>query len=207
MVQKSTRSFCVLWSFQRWSKMSESAACFTDIVSGSFDPWQRFLHQVLAAVLMKLVLCFNDNTQDKVSSNTLQAEAHYFSIQVLDFFWLNQVMLMMTLIIQVSQSELVTVQIVEDSNECIMNCNQTLSEHSLQSTKTQKWLSQRCWVLRRFVLFYFNLCNFQSEMDVPWFRNVHSRRKPKWQRKSLSKLMTFCHSNHSWRRQWMMLST
>ncbi|KIM38155.1 hypothetical protein M413DRAFT_447920 [Hebeloma cylindrosporum] len=87
---------------------TESAYTSTALILGG----DFFTGAVLAAALTKLVLRFDDISQDKVSSNTLRAEA----------------MLMMTSIIRVGQSKFVTVQIDEDSNERIMNCIQTLSE-------------------------------------------------------------------------------
>ncbi|PPQ71431.1 hypothetical protein CVT24_011939 [Panaeolus cyanescens] len=83
----------------------------TLILGGDF-----FTGSVLASALAKLVLRFNDKSQDAVASNMLKAEA----------------MLIMASIIRVGQSKFVTVPIDEDSSERIMNCIQTLSELETQ---------------------------------------------------------------------------
>jgi len=79
-----------------------------------------------------------------------------------------------------------------------MSCIQTLSELEAQTPvhevllKDTKWLSQRCWVLRRFVLFYISFgLFFRVYLDFfLWFRHVRPRRrKLRWPRKSLFRLM------------------
>ncbi|KAG0706699.1 armadillo-type protein [Suillus ampliporus] len=77
------------------------------ILGGDF-----FTGAVLASTLTKLVLRFEDLTDDRPKANALRAES----------------MLIMTSIIRVGQSKFVTVPIDEDSNERILNCIQTLSE-------------------------------------------------------------------------------
>ncbi|KAG1887545.1 coatomer beta C-terminal region-domain-containing protein [Suillus fuscotomentosus] len=77
------------------------------ILGGDF-----FTGSVLASALTKLVLRFDDLTDDRPKANALRAES----------------MLIMTSIIRVGQSKFVTVPIDEDSNERILNCIQTLSE-------------------------------------------------------------------------------
>ncbi|KAG1831527.1 coatomer beta C-terminal region-domain-containing protein [Suillus variegatus] len=77
------------------------------ILGGDF-----FTGSVLASALTKLVLRFDDLTDDRPKANALRAES----------------MLIMTSIIRVGQSKFVTVPIDEDSNERILDCIQTLSE-------------------------------------------------------------------------------
>ncbi|KAG6380555.1 adaptin N terminal region-domain-containing protein [Boletus reticuloceps] len=77
------------------------------ILGGDF-----FTGAVLAAALTKLVLRYDESSQDHTRANTLRAE----------------VMLIMTSVIRVGQSKFVTVPIDEDSNERILSCIQTLSE-------------------------------------------------------------------------------
>ncbi|KAF8814026.1 coatomer protein [Phlegmacium glaucopus] len=91
----------------------------TLILGGDF-----FTGSVLSTALTKLVLRFNEKTNDEVASNILRAES----------------MLIMTSIIRVGQSKFVTVQIDEDSNERIMNCIQTLSELETQSAVHEVFL-------------------------------------------------------------------
>ncbi|KIJ94364.1 hypothetical protein K443DRAFT_683820 [Laccaria amethystina LaAM-08-1] len=91
----------------------------TLILGGDF-----FTGSVLAVALTKLVLRFDDKSQDPTASNILRAEA----------------MLIMTSIIRVGQTKFVTVQIDEDSNERIMSCIQTLSELKSQPAVHEAFL-------------------------------------------------------------------
>ncbi|KAF9562275.1 coatomer protein [Agrocybe pediades] len=91
----------------------------TLILGGDF-----FTGAVLAAALTKLVLRFDEKSEDKQASNVLRAES----------------MLIMTSIIRVGQSKFVTVQIDEDSMERIMNCIQTLSELKSQPAVQEMFL-------------------------------------------------------------------
>ncbi|KAF9055737.1 coatomer protein [Panaeolus papilionaceus] len=91
----------------------------TLILGGDF-----FTGAVLASALAKLVLRFNDQSQDTVACNMLKAEA----------------MLIMASIIRVGQSKFVTVPIDEDSSERIMNCIQTLSELETQAAVQEVFL-------------------------------------------------------------------
>ncbi|KAF9528156.1 coatomer protein [Crepidotus variabilis] len=107
---------------------SASAARLEAVKSASKPPLRTlilggdfFTGSVLASTLTKLVLRFDQQSQDQVASNTLRAES----------------MLIMTSIIRIGQSKFVTQQIDEDSNERIMNCIQTLSE-----LKTEKAVEQ-----------------------------------------------------------------
>ncbi|KAI9566320.1 adaptin N terminal region-domain-containing protein [Boletus coccyginus] len=77
------------------------------ILGGDF-----FTGAVLAAALTKLVLRYDESSDDHIRANALRAE----------------VMLIMTSVIRVGQSKFVTVPIDEDSNERILGCIQTLSE-------------------------------------------------------------------------------
>ncbi|PPQ96152.1 hypothetical protein CVT26_004787 [Gymnopilus dilepis] len=91
----------------------------TLILGGDF-----FTGSVLSSALTKLVLRFDEQTNDKAAANMLRAEA----------------MLIMTSIIRVGQSKFVTVQIDEDSSERIMNCIQTLSELGSQPVVHETFL-------------------------------------------------------------------
>lgn len=89
-----------------------------------------FTGAVLSAALTKLVLRYDESSDDHTRANALRAEVNFDFFRCHHLMQMNsiQVMLIMTSIIRVGQSKFVTVPIDEDSNERILSCIQTLSE-------------------------------------------------------------------------------
>jgi len=180
------------------------------ILGGDF-----FTGSVLAAALTKLVLRFDENTNDKVASNTLRAEVRIL-VNLSHCSFTNRIipqsMLIMTSIIRVGQSKFVTVQIDEDSNERIMNCIQTLSDLESQPAVHEVFLEDTKTAYSRMLgaqeVGHIFGSFPEHQLNISFSRNEQRRRRNRRQRKLLqSRLMISFPSDNSRRRPQMRAST
>ena len=135
-----------------------------------------FTGAVLAAALTKLVLRFDENSQDKVTCHTLRAEVCIgFLVCPCAVLNITKSMLIMTSIIRVGQSKFVTTQVDEDSNERIMNCIQTLSELKTEPSVHEVFLDDTKTAFSKMLGAQEVCVSFLNQKDVFQFFEIKKR--------------------------------